>query len=380
MTYFNPKQPAPAYSPLHNRLGQRVEQYLNTLGNWNTYRAARQPADILPIVVQVTAAFFGLNAAGARFTGATILGAILALHALERLTASLGTLAIRLTAHGQLVGQHRGVALRASALTTRTSGALRWLLGSRLLQTAGYFFHAGGCTWHYQVVALRLWGEPRLLAYLRSLSLPHRSHFFDRDITWPAAIELGLGERLPERLPGHLGSINELEHAAGLPARAKLAWIAANWLLVDPDERTASQTPVPSSPSAPAYRPGWSVPSSKGSTADFPPTPPPTGSALQLPLQRTAATATNGHVPPPPPTGPEEWVKERYMLHGHSYPLLVRNIVINPITQRRKADALYFDPAARRWRPVDNEADQVALAGEVAAGRLRVRPDWPDYL
>ncbi|GAB4443892.1 MAG: hypothetical protein Kow0031_26230 [Anaerolineae bacterium] len=380
MTYFNQKQPAPAYSPLHNRLGQRVEQYLNTLGNWNTYRAARQPADILHTVVQVTAAFFGLNTDGSRLTGATILGAIMALHTLERLTASLGTLAIRLTARGQRVGQHRGVALRASSLTTRTSGALRWLLGSRLQQTAGYFFHAGGCTWHYQVLALRLWGETRLLAYLRSLSLPHRSHFFDRDITWQAAIEIGLGERLPERLLGHLGSINELEHAAGLPARAKLAWIAATWLLVDPDERTAQQAPLPSGPSAPPYRSSWSAPSSKGSGTSYPAAPP-ASSVLQLPPTPTAPSATNGPAPPPPPpSGPEAWVTDRYTLHGRSYPLLVRNIVINPITQRRKADALFFDADSRRWRTVDNETDQIALAGEVAAGRLRVRPDWQAYL
>jgi hypothetical protein len=90
-----------------------------------------------------------------------------------------------------------------------------------------------------------------------------------------------------------------------------------------------------------------------------------------LPLKPAAPTATNGHAPPPP-SGPEAWVADRYTLHGHSYPLLVRNIVINPITQRRKADALYFDTTARRWRKVEAEADQIALAGEVAAGRLRV--------
>ena len=71
---------------------------------------------------------------------------------------------------------------------------------------------------------------------------------------------------------------------------------------------------------------------------------------------------------------------DRYTRHGHSYPLLVRNVVIHPITGRRKADALYFDTVARRWRTVDNEQDQVALAAEVAAGRLRVTPNWQAYL
>ena len=380
---FNQRPTAPAYTPRHNRLGQRLEQYLNTLGNWHTYRAAKQPADVLYTLVQVTAAFFGFNVDGTAITGATILGAMMALHALERLTAALGTLAVRLAVRGQIVGRHQGVVLRAGSLTTRTAGAMHWLLGSRLQHSTGTYFHAGGCTWHYQVIALRVWGETRTLAYLRSLSLPHRSHFFDRDISWQAAIEVALGDRLPERWLGR--SINELEHATGLPARAKLAYIAASWLLVDPDERAGQQPPPISPVSSPSYpRGGWPGQSSKGSTP--PPTraTPPPSVGTQLPLLRQtpppAGQHPNGHNPPPPPNRPEDWVTDRYTLHGHSYPLLVRNLVIHPITGRRKVNALYFDTVARRWRTVDNEQDQVALAAEVAAGRLRVTPNWQAYL
>jgi hypothetical protein len=99
-----------------------------------------------------------------------------------------------------------------------------------------------------------------------------------------------------------------------------------------------------------------------------------------MPLFQTApstngyshATAVNYAAATLPPAG--DWVKNHYYLNGYAYPLLVRNVVINPITRQRKADALYY--AAGRWQPVARDADRIAIAEDFDEGRMTPQA-WP---
>ncbi|GAB4444162.1 MAG: hypothetical protein Kow0031_26560 [Anaerolineae bacterium] len=366
----------PVYDPRDNHMPQRAEQYLDTLGNWQTYRSAATMSDVLKIVSQMTHSFLGVDLNRPSLTG--VLGAILALHTLERLTAATVTFGLRLASPADgVLGWHYGIAVRASPFTPRTSRAMRWLLGSRHLNAAGWYFQEGGRTWHYQVLSLRVWGAERVLAHLRSISLPHRAHYFDRDIGWPATVEIATGRRAANLTLGHLGSINELEYAVGLLARAKLIAVAANWLLIDPDERAMSQQLRLNPSGGPtATNPLRSrVNVAAGATAGA--TPP---AAAQLSFMQQAAPATNGNhraahytsIDTLPPAG--EWVKNRYYLNGRFYPLLVRNVVINPITRQRKADAFYY--ADGRWQPVASDDHRLAIAEDFDAGRMQPQT-WP---
>lgn len=348
-----------------NGILHRIGRFLDALADWNSYRPARQPADIPKIIAKLTTDFFGLRLDGRLSpVGVTLLGAMLALHALEYATGAAVSLALRTVDRRPVQARHRGIDVRAGSPLPRLTRAWRWLPGSRLLGIDDCDFRAGGVTWRYQVVRLRIWGQPRTLAHLRSLSLPHRAHFFDRDISWQAAVELALGSAAPSKLPGHLGSINELEHAAGLPARAKLALIAARWLLIDPDERTAA--PKSAGSAWAAWPRGWSRGGAKAAAS-------PPLSGTQLPL-------VNATPAPPPSPGPAELIRQRFTRHGRSYPLLIRRIVTNPVTRRRVADAIYYDDTTRRWLDVTDDADRLYLAAEVDAGRLRLTPDWHNFL
>jgi hypothetical protein len=160
-------------SPRNGILSQ-VHHYLNTLGSWSSYRDLSRPEEIPKRLADLTAAFFGLDGLGSsglpKVTG--ILGAIMAVHALEQVSGSLATFGVRLLLQGESLGQYREVILRRSPLTPRAARALRWLIGSRLVDAEGVYFFESGRTWHGQTVTVELWDTHRTLTPKPQSALP----------------------------------------------------------------------------------------------------------------------------------------------------------------------------------------------------------------
>lgn len=233
MTYNRNKNLA---SPRNGILGQ-VHRYLNTLGSWSSYRDLSRPEDIPKRLTDITAAYFGvvgLERGLPKLTG--ILGAIMAVHALEQVTGASVTFGVRWLVRGEPLGQYRGVILRQSPFTPRAARALGWLIGSRLVEADGYYFFESGRTWHSQRLTVQIWDTTKTLTHVRSFSLPYREYYFDREIPPQTVIDIVKGDRAPHTIPGFIGSVNELENATSL-GYIKRAFFAANWLLIDAGER-----------------------------------------------------------------------------------------------------------------------------------------------
>ena len=166
-----------------NGIWGQVSRYLNTLGSWGTYRDLKSLDQIPERLEQVTTAFFGLRGFGEgglpRVTG--ILGVIIGIHATEQVTGAVATSGMRLLVRGQPQAKYRGVIIRKSPLTPKKAKILNRVTGGRVLASEGYYFHEGGRSWHCQSFTVDVKGTPRTLTHVRSLSLPHREHFFDRN-------------------------------------------------------------------------------------------------------------------------------------------------------------------------------------------------------
>ena len=244
-------------------MGQ-VSRYLNTLGNWSTYQDLSNLEEVPERLGQITAKFFGVQGlvqGSPRLAG--ILGVVMGVHAMEQMTGAIATSGMRMLARGRPLAKYRGVIVRESKLTPMKARALNRLTGGRVQKAAGYYFHEGGRTWHCQSFTATVKGTPRTLTHIRSLSLPHREHFFDRPLALtdngdqPAAIgddanprsvsiqrviDVALGDEEPGSIPGYIGSTNEFENATSL-GYLKRALFAANWFLVDESERDLPSGP-----------------------------------------------------------------------------------------------------------------------------------------
>lgn len=401
-------------SPRNGILSQ-VHRYLNTLGSWSSYRDLSRPEDIPKRLADLTTAFFGLDGLTGnglpKVTG--ILGAIMAVHALEQISGSLATFGMRLLLRGEPLGQYRGIVLRRSPLTPRAARALGWLIGSRLVAAEGVYFFESGRTWHSQTVTVAMWDTERTLTHLRSLSLPCREFYFDREIAPEILVDLVKGSRACDSIPGFIGSVNELETITSL-GYLKRAFFAANWLLIEPGERDDGNPGYadygslingnppgsgglgggsygrPLSPS-PFSGPGGTRPGGSGlpgrswpstthyaSSVSIRPTRMPdaaNGTSCSVPLHPTPEPVTAST--PAPADDPYIRIKARYQTpDGRYHPLLIRGLTTHPITLVKKADAIYYDGDTRRWVEIVDDDARVALAKEVEAGTLNVTTDW----
>lgn len=365
-----------------NGLIGQVNRYLNTLGSWGTYRDVTRLEDIPNRIGQVTAAFFGVS--GLSPTGwprlAGLLGAIMAVQALEQVTGAGVTFGTRLFVRGEPIGKYRGLLLRQSPLTPPLARVFNRLSRGRMPDAQGYYFFEAGRTWHSQTATVQVGDTPKTLTHVRSFSLPYREFYFDRAMTPQTVVDVVKGDRDPDTVPGFIGSVNELENMTPLGG-LKRAFFMANWLLLDEGERDergadfvdydallhggVTRRPAESGPSTSTSRIG---PWPSTTTRTSPPRP------YGTQYFRSGAGA--------PLTGdPYERIKDRYhAANGQQYPLLVRGLKLNPITMTKKADAIYYDGALKRWREVVDDEARIALARDVEAGRLKVISDWPDYL
>jgi hypothetical protein len=283
-----------------------------------------------------------------------------------------------------------------------------------LVDAEGVYFFESGRTWHSQTVIVALWDTQRTLTHLRSLSLPYREYYFDREVAPQTLVDLVKDSRASDSIPGFIGSVNELETITSL-GYLKRAFFAANWLLIEPGERDdGSPGPVdyqaliqgkppgsgglggsgyarPSSPfSGPggmrpggAGRPGRSWPSTTNyaSAVSTEPNRMPgggNGTSRSVPLRPLPEPATPGA---PPADDPYIRIKARYQTpDGRYHPLLIRGITTHPITLVKKVDAIYYDGDTRRWCEIVDDDARLALAKEVEAGTLKVAPDWQQQL
>jgi hypothetical protein len=244
-----------------NGVWSQTSRYLNTLGNWNTYRDLKSLDQILARLGQVTQAMFGLSELGNVLQGKTprmitgILATTLGVQALEQVTGNIATAGVRLVGQGKPVAKYRGLIIRQSPVIERKARLLNRITGGRVTQAAGYYFHDGGRTWHTQSYTTEVKGTPWTVTQVKSLGLPYREHYFDRPLTLNRSgeqatgddsekrsvyvqrvIDVIKGNNDPAAIPGYIGSTNELENATPLGG-LKRAFFAANWFLVDESER-----------------------------------------------------------------------------------------------------------------------------------------------
>lgn len=388
-----------------NGLSGQVSRYLNTVGSWSTYRDLGGVEEVPERLAQVTAAFFGLKgllAGRPQLTG--ILGVIIGLHALEQVTGSTITFGMRLLARGRPLYQpYRGITLRQSPFTPRVARLVNRLSGGRVSDSQGYYFFQGGRTWHYQALTLELADETRTLAVLRSFSIPHREFFFDRAIPPDDSINLALGDRDPDTIPGYIGSVNEFEDATGAIGNLKRVFFVANWLLVDPGERDsgggAAADIVDYDALVKGLPPGGQDQGQKinvrtaprggtvyttgsrhyPSTTPVRPTPSPilrpAGPPMQATRTTTEQTAYGANLFAPGDRPARQTVE----VDGQVRPLVIRRLMTDPLSGRRRAEAAYYDETLGQWRLIDDTAAREQIAAQVEAGQLALDPSgaWP---
>jgi hypothetical protein len=411
-----------------NGIGGQVNRYLNTVGSWSTYRDIGSAEEIPERIAQVTGAYFGIKGlieGHPRLVG--VLGAIIGVHALEKVTGGLATTGMRLYGRGKPVASYRGIMIRKSPFTDRSAGALNRLTGGRVLAASGYYFFEGGRTWHTQSTTVQLGDEARTLTRIKSFSLPQREYFFDRPVTVPGDREPAEGEKTipiqriidtikgdeePDAIPGFIGGINELEGITPL-RNIKHTLFAANWLLVDPGERDGSDGEyVDYEALVRGTRPGGATNAGGVYRVNRPATTASTGSSYwpstsRIPIRtpsRPEPTVRPVSSPPPPPSPPPQAepyganlfrsgptssqdrrstpaarYQDRIRIAERDYPLVVKRLVRSPVSGQVKADAVYYDDSLGQWRTVVETEDRLNLARAVQEGRLSVvgEKDWP---
>jgi hypothetical protein len=387
-----------------NGLSGQVSRYLNTVGSWSTYRDLGGVEEAPERLAEVTAAFFGLKgllAGRPQLTG--LLGLIIGLHALEQITGSTITFGMRLLARGRPLYQpYRGITLRQSPFTPRVARLVNRLSHGRVSDSQGYYFFQGGRTWHYQSLTLELAAETRTLTVLRSFSIPHREFFFDRAIPPDDSINLALGDRDPDTIPGYIGSVNEFEDATGAIGNLKRVFFMANWLLVDPGERDSgggvAADIVDYDALVKGLPPGGQEQGQKINIRTAPRSGPvySTGSRpypSTTPVRSGPGSTLRPMTSPPQAIRPAEQApygatlfapgdrpaRQTVEVDGQVRPLVIRRLMTDPLSGRRRAEAAYYDEALGQWRLIDDNSAREQLAAQVEAGQLALDPSgaWP---
>ncbi|MBE7556708.1 MAG: hypothetical protein HS126_37130 [Anaerolineales bacterium] len=181
------------------------------------------------------------------------MGAIVGVHALEKVTGGIATTGMRLYGRGRPVASYRGIMIRKSPFTPKKAGAMNRLTGGRVLEANGYYFFEGGRTWHCQSTTFQFGDEPRTLTRINSFVFPNGSTSLTG--RWPSRV-IGSRPRArrPFRFSGSLIWLKGMRNRIPSPVLSAVSmnWkatplrnikhilFAANWLLVDPGERDGS--------------------------------------------------------------------------------------------------------------------------------------------
>ncbi len=411
-----------------NGIWGQMSGALNALGNWSTWKDVKNKDEALDRLAKVTSAYLGIkgiDSEGIKLSS-KILAAIVAVHAAEQITGAVATSGMRLFARGTPVGKYGGVIIRKSPIVPAKAKAIGRVIGQRLTEADGYYFHDRGRTWHCQSLTFNVKGTPRTLTHIRSYSMPYREFFFDRPLTLdPKAdrsvvgedgqtrsvsvqqvIDVIKGYEDPDQIAGYIGYTNELENMIGLGG-AKRALFAANWFLVDEFERDdpANNAHFVDYDALIHGRPpsrqaeGYYQPSRQGDK-DWPSTQGSTGRSREIPVmphrtpdfygQNLFSSAGKRPVPRPIPgleerkPPPSEVIREIYNTivdryehpdTGQPVPLIVEKLVGGP-TGKSLAEARYFEPGTGEWVRIDNGNVRERLARAVENGNMRLASDY----
>jgi hypothetical protein len=374
-----------------NGISGYFSRYLNTVTNWQTYGDVGNIEDIPQRVLDVTARFFGLDG---RIKG--VFGVLIATHLAEQITGAVATMAARLTLRGKPFGRYRGITLRESPISPRVGRAQARILGaSRVLESRGFYFHESGRTWHCNSTTYRVGDTPKTLTHIQSLSIPNREYFFDRELQPQDVVDLVLGDRDPDTIPGYIGSCNEIDGVLGFTKAIKRLLYVGNWLLVDEGERDAGEELVDygdlgrgpdGQPSSPSSGSPWRSPSGSGAPGGY--------GGYRSPSLRAGPDWSNTYRRYGPQgytsdvqavvdddyrvdpasfvgnlwdTGHNGRPRQTMSVDGREVPLSIRGIRTAP-DGRRLADAWYY--RNNQWWPVKSERTREAIAMDVAQGVL----------
>jgi hypothetical protein len=372
-----------ASAAARNGISGYVSRYLNTLTNWQTYGEVGNVEDIPQRILDVTARFFGLDG---RIKG--IFGILIATHLTEQITGAVATMAARLALRGKPFGRYRGITLRESPISPRVArGQARLLGASRVLAGKGSYFHESGRTWHCNSTTYRVGDMAKTLTHIQSLSLPNREYFFDRELQPQDVVDLVLGDRDPDTMPGYIGACNEIDGLLGVTKGIKRMMYVGNWLLVDEGERDAGAEVVdygdlgrgpsrgyaPSSSGSPSSPPGgyggWSNPSYRRSgMSDMHRRYGPQGYSSDVrPAEEDERVSRHDFVGSLWDAGPNGLPKQSISVDGKEVPLSIRSISVAP-DGRRLADAYYY--RNNQWWRVRDDRTRAAIAEDVAQGVL----------
>jgi hypothetical protein len=392
-----------------NGISGYLSRYLNTLTNWQTYGDMGNIEDIPQRVLDVTGRFFGLDG---RIKG--IFGVLIATHLAEQITGAVATMAVRMALRGRPFGRYRGITLRESPISPRAGRAQARLLGSsRVLESKGFYFHESGRTWHCNSTTYRVGDTPKTLTHIQSLSIPNREYFFDRELQPQDVIDLVLGDRDPDTIPGYIGSCNEIDGVLGFTQGIKRLLYVGNWLLVDEGERDAGEELVdygdlgrgPGGQPPPGWTSSSSGPSGSGPAGGYGGYRSPTfraahpGSTTRAgepqgeaytrsgpdwgdtyrrygpqgyasdvqPIDDDYRVDPGGFVGNLWDTGDNGRPRQTISIGGREVPLSIRGIRTTP-DGRRLADAWYY--RNNQWWPIKSERTREAIAMDVAQGVL----------
>ncbi len=175
-------------------------------------------------------------------------GLLVAAHAMEYFSGAAGTMMARQFVRGKPFAKYRGVMLRRNPLIEKITRQVPKLSGGRVQPQPqeAYYFHQSGITWSGTTTNFDIVKEtPKTLSVLRSHSVPHRAYYFDRKLDPRDAVDLTMGDKNPETIPGFLGKTNEIDSIVRPLKQSKQALMGLNWLSVDDSERdTRGETVV----------------------------------------------------------------------------------------------------------------------------------------
>lgn len=400
-----------------NGIFGQASRAANTLGSWGTYRNVDSPEKIPEEVAKITAKFFGLDGllgGNPRMLG--LMGAIMGVHGLEQGTASVITTADRLHGRrGKPLAQYNGIIIRNRPSILKWANGLNRVAGGRILAAKGYSFTEGGRTWTCSSMTLQVGDMPRTITRVRSWSIPHREFYFDRPmyiagleddpaederaISMQRVIDIVRGDEDPDVVPGFIGSVNELEDLTGILGLAKRGLFAVNWMTVEEGERDRGSTGYVdyealvqgTAPGAsknttvlgggkssngvtPIMKPVGAASSPGLPNFYYAPATPVTSQQYGLDLFKTSAPAVRPRVALTSLPG--------YQLEGRVYPLIVKNVLSDPLhpLNAARAEAIYYDAGINKWRTVVDDVDKEEIASLVKQGAIRVTPqnEWPE--
>ncbi len=248
----------------YNGVSAWLSRSLGAIGSWGTVNAAIEGAggitlDLKDTTLSVPQSASELTQAVARMATNAALdtvglsldkdqnlkmknakGLLIAAHALEQATASVVTLGARQLVRGKPYLKYQGVLVRKNPLIRKMTAHIpRYTRGRITPQPeSAYYFHRDGVTWSSTATRYNVFpGEPKTMAGLKSLGIPGRSYYFDRALDAKDAIDIVVGDKNPETIPGFLGSTTEIDSLVGPLRRAKKTLMGLNWLTVDDSER-----------------------------------------------------------------------------------------------------------------------------------------------